>query len=357
MRRSLSRLMRSPYEILGVPSNASLGMIKDSFREKAKKCHPDLNPGDASMADQMAELSRAYDILSDEASRAKFDAQGQASSRSWHDFSQETYSSSKVYSEFSDIFNRTQVKRTPVHQRGDDISTEIEVSFLNAMKGCQVEVSLRARQVCGDCTGSGAAPGTDWSSCPTCFGSGTQRVDRGILTMGIPCTRCRGSGQVLDHPCSTCRGSATLSQKKKVPVKIPPGIRTGMEVRVLKEGHCGERGGRPGNLFVTVKVQPHETFRHIEDNIHSDIQLSLHNALLGGEIQVDTLEGPVAVKIPPRTFPGTPKTLANRGPPKVDGRGGKGHHICHFYLKTPKILSARQIELIKEFDELERNME
>lgn len=170
--------------------------------------------------------------------------------------------------------------------------------------------------------------------------------------MGVPCHRCQGHGEVLDHPCKLCRGDGARLQPRDVRVDVPAGVRNHMELRVPGAGHAGLRGGKAGHLFVTVKVHAHERFRHIDDDVHLDVPLTLGQALLGGEVEVPTLRGEVEkLVVQASTQPGATKVLRGRGPPRLGGEG-RGHMVLRFLLQLPQALSPRQVELIEEFDTL-----
>eukprot|EP00928_Gymnodinium_smaydae_P017620 TRINITY_DN16741_c0_g1_i1.p1 TRINITY_DN16741_c0_g1~~TRINITY_DN16741_c0_g1_i1.p1 ORF type:complete len:485 (+),score=61.88 TRINITY_DN16741_c0_g1_i1:58-1512(+) len=372
LRMTQSRLApRDAYSVMGLSRTASAEEVKERFRVLAKKYHPDLNTGDRSAAMKMAELTNAYDTLNDPRKRAALDqatagaesSAGSASGpRSWggpfSDFARnaEEADPSQMFSEFQDVFGRGGPHRPPgskaMASRGEDLAAEIEVPFLDAMRGCEKVVSVMARQSCMDCRGTGAKPGTSWSTCRVCRGTGVQRVERGILSMGIPCNRCQGHGEILDHPCRVCKGDGARLQPRDVRVAVPAGVRNLMELRVPGAGHSGFRGGKSGHLFATVKVLPHEHFRHIDDDVHLDIALTLGQALLGGEVAVPTLAGgteTMLVQAP--TQPGTTKVLRGRGPPRIGGEG-RGHLVLRFVLQLPNTLDSRQVELIQEFDEI-----
>lgn len=364
---------RDAYAVMGLERSASGDDVKTRFRELAKKYHPDLNTGDKGASMKMAELTSAYDTLMDARKRAALDQAtytsgqsddgGGATGRSWggpfSGFAQgageEWVDPSQMFSEFQDIFGRGS-HRSPgspaAASRGEDVSCELEVGFLDAMKGSEQGVSIMVRQGCSDCRGSGARPGTTWSKCRICRGTGVQRVERGILSMGVPCHRCQGHGEVLDHPCKLCRGDGARLQPRDVRVDVPAGVRNHMELRVPSAGHAGLRGGKAGHLFVTVKVKPHERFRHVDDDVHLDVPLTLRQALLGGEVEVPTLHGDTEkLLVQASTQPGATKVLRGRGPPKLGGEG-RGHVVLRFLLQLPQALSPRQVELIEEFDAL-----
>mmetsp|Transcript_79370 Transcript_79370/g.233192 ORF Transcript_79370/g.233192 Transcript_79370/m.233192 type:complete len:449 (+) Transcript_79370:114-1460(+) len=357
---------RDAYAVMGIERHATGVEVKARFRELAKQYHPDLNKGDRSASMKMAELTSAYDTLMDPKKRAALDqatagAETGAAGSSANPFAgfgqgEEWVSPSQMFSEFQDIFGRASPHRPQssgaTATRGEDVSSQLEVSFLEAMQGCEKVVSLMLRQSCGECRGTGAREGTAWSTCRVCRGSGVQRVERGILSMGVPCHRCQGTGEVLDHPCRFCRGEGTRLQPRDVRVSIPAGVRNLMELRVAGAGHAGSRGGKAGHLFVTVKVLAHERFRRVDDDVHLDVPLTLRQALLGGEVQIPTLQGatePLVIQAPAQ--PGATKVLRGRGPPRL-GAEGRGHVVLHFLLRLPQAVSPRQVALIEEFDAL-----
>ena len=372
--RTFSGLSRDPYEVLGVNRNSSQDEIKAQFRVLAKKFHPDLNTQDTDASRKMADITNAYDILTDKRKKAEYDrprtdasAAGSGSASSF-DSRAEWVDPSQMFSEFSNIFGRMGRHRPVgrVATRGDDISASLEISLMEAMNGSVKPLTLKTKQICGSCHGSGAKQGTSWTSCKTCKGTGTQRVERGIMTMGMPCVRCSGSGQILEHPCLSCKGESIKTGSSQVLVKIPAGIKNQMELRLFGHGHCGTRGGRPGDLFVTVKVQPDDYFTMIDEDVYVDVPLSLKDALLGTSVDVRQIdgEGLLKVSIPGGTMPGSTRVLKGRGPPKPaivsstsSGSGGsRGDMILRFSLDMQPVetLTQRQKDIIREFDSIQK---
>lgn len=361
------RAPRDAYSVMGLGAGATSAEVKARFRELAKQYHPDLNKGDRSASMKMAELTSAYDTLMDPRKRSQLDqsmthgdpqeraSTGQGTSPFGDGFNgDEWVSPSQMFSEFRDVFGRTGPYRPqgapPMSARGEDVTAQLEVSFLEAMQGCEKIVTLMVRQSCDVCRGTGAKEGTSWSTCRVCRGTGVQKVERGILSMGVPCHRCQGSGEILDHPCRACRGEGIRPQARDVRVAVPAGVRNLIELRVPSAGHAGTRGGKSGHLFVTVKVLPHERFRHVDDDVHIDVPLTLKQALLGGLVEMPTLDGThEKLVIKPSTQPGATKVLRARGPPRLGG-DGRGSIVVHFLLQLPKVLLPRQVELIEEFD-------
>ncbi|KAF4684534.1 hypothetical protein FOZ60_007717 [Perkinsus olseni] len=369
---------KDPYSIMGVSPAATQKEIKEKFRELAKKYHPDRNPNDPEAQSRMASLTNAYAILTDPKKRAIFDREqremrngstgsgttGSGASAStagdWH------HDPSQMFSEFSKVFGRQAKYRQAgqVSQRGDDITTEIEVSFMEAMRGSTRTVALSCRQGCEICNGSGAAAGTGWTMCRQCKGTGTVRVERGIMTMGMPCNTCSGSGQTLDHPCRSCRGEGAMVRRKDVLVSVPAGARQFTELRLPGLGHCGLRGGRSGDLFVTIKVKEHERFKRVDEDVHLTVPVSLSQALLGGTVEIPSLTSEkdiIKLQIPPNTLPGNSRIIRGKGPPKLSAGSSvdsasnpRGNLVLHFSLSLPERLTPRQEALIREFDDIEK---
>ena len=359
MRQALRRFTtsRDPYQVLGVAKTATTVEIKQRFRELAKQFHPDLN-SDKDASTRMAEIATAYDILSDPQKRAIHENNTSSSSSS--SFSSTSANAdwgdpSQMFSEFSNIFGRMNRARqaTNVPTKGDDISATLEIDFIESVKGSVHVLNTKSRQTCTSCSGSGCKHGTSTSSCKLCKGTGTQRIDRGIMTMGVPCQQCAGLGQVIDHPCPCCKGEGLSMKMREVHVKVPAGVKNFMELRIAGQGNAGNRGGRSGDLYVTVKVKPHPVLRMIDDDVHVDVPISIKQALLGGLVPITTVTGGTQnLEISSKTFPGLAKVLRGKGPPKVNG-AGTGDMILHFVLKQGD-LTAKQKVLIEEFDLIEQ---
>ncbi|CAJ1383123.1 unnamed protein product [Effrenium voratum] len=361
-RSSVCLAARDAYSVMGLERSASPQEVKARFRVLAKQYHPDLNT-DRNASLKMAELTSAYDTLMDPKRRAALDQATAGASAGAGGYTggfpnfenDEWVSPSQMFSEFSDLFGRNSQFRQPdsTAARGEDVSTNVEISFLEAAQGCEKMISLRLKQTCPDCRGSGAREGTTWSKCRVCKGTGVQRKEQGILSMGMPCQRCRSRGVVLDHPCRGCNGESTRMMPREIRVNVPAGVRNLMELRVPGAGHAGCHGGKAGHLFVQVKVLPHERFRLLENDVHLDVPLTLREALLGGEVSIPTLEGSserLVIQAPAQ--PGATTVLRGRGPPRP--AGGRGNLVLHFLLQLPRSLSNRQVELIEEFDDLSR---
>ena len=368
--RYFSSAARDPYEVLGVNRNSSQEDIKARFRELAKKYHPDLNTKDQDASQKMADITNAYDILTDKKKRLELDRMrtstssdsGSSTEGTAYDSRAEWMDPTQMFSEFSNIFGRMGRHRPAarVATRGDDLSANVTISLVEAMNGCVKPISFKAKSTCQPCKGSGARAGTGWVSCKTCKGTGTQRVERGIMTMGMPCVRCSGSGQILENPCTSCKGEGLKTEVKDVSVKVPAGIKHQMELRMQGQGHSGARGGRNGDLFVTIKIKPDDYFTMVDDDVYVDVSLSLKEILCGATVDVRQIDGTsmMKVNIPPGTVPGTTRTVKGKGPPKATGvtSSSRGDMVLRFQLNIQPIetLTERQKELISEFDSIQR---
>ncbi|GBE60992.1 chaperone [Babesia ovata] len=365
---SAARRNKDPYAVLGVSRNASTDEIKRKFRELAKKYHPDLNPSpDAKQ--KMAEISSAYELLSDPQKRKIYDQTGMNASDGGYDPSGRRNrraitchaagfsgfgDSSFMFTDFAEMFSRMAGGHGAGNAftgsaRGDDIQTEISITFMEAVKGCSKNINIPARVACGDCKGLGRQPGTSIEVCKICNGTGVQRMERGPIIIGVPCRTCSGTGQVIAHPCRACGGTGDRAQTKSVNINIPAGVRQGMQMRIPNQGHVGMRGGKSGHLFVNINIQPHQIFKWIDDDIHVHLPISLKQCLLGGNVVVPTLDGYTDLTIGPNCQSFFIKTLKNKGPPKVDSRNN-GNLVVHLELRLPDTLTARQKELVEEFD-------
>jgi len=347
------------YEILGVPRNASQEEIKKAYRRLAREYHPDLRPGDKKAEERFKEISEAYEVLSDPEKRAIYDAQGHSG---LHDRGYQGFSDVEdIFSAFSDLFEeflgfggfgprRTQKKRP---QRGADLSYEISISLEDVYYGKDVELEIERYENCDACEGTGLAPGAQQQFCPTCKGKGYVVHTEGFFRLSTTCPRCHGVGTFISHPCPKCGGEGRKRVRRKIKVKVPPGIEEGAVLKVAGAGEAGLHGGPPGDLYIHVHVLPHEHFEREGKNLHLEVPIFVTEAILGGEIEVPTFKGPIKVRLPKGIQPG--ETLAVEGQGLPDPYGGPpGDLILRFKVEIPKKITPRQEELIREFAEIER---
>ncbi len=360
---------RDYYEILGVNRTATDEEIKKSYRKLAVKYHPDKNPGDKTAEEKFKELGEAYEALSNPDKRAAYDRYGHAafgpgggggaaagSGAGFHDpfdVFREVFGAggggggggSGIFgSIFEEAFGGSRGERG----RGADLRYDLELTFEEAARGCEKEISVGKLDTCERCTGSGAEPGTKLQRCPTCQGTGQVAVSRSFFTVAQTCPRCHGNGQIVEKPCNKCRGAGRLQQSSKIKVKIPAGIDTGSRLRSAGNGEGGVHGAPSGDLYVVIQVQPHEIFQRDGNDLYCEVPISFGKAALGGEIKVPTLEGAALLKIPAGTQSEKVFRLRHKGIPDVRGRG-VGDLLVKITVEVPTHLSQEQREKLQVF--------
>jgi len=250
------------------------------------------------------------------------------------------------------VFGTTQRRRTRARS-GADLRYDVKISFQDAAFGKEYEIEIPKNVLCDVCHGTGAKPGTHPTHCPDCKGTGQVTRSQGFFTISTTCGHCRGEGGIIPHPCKECRGHGRVRKVKKLQIKVPPGVDTGSKLRIRGEGEEGERGGPPGDLFVFIYVEPDDFFSREGDDILCRIPISFPQAALGAEIEVPTLNGKKSITIPKGTEHGEIIRLKGEGFPKIRGYGN-GDQIVQVIIKTPKNLTNRQEEIMKEFEELSK---
>ena len=340
------------YELLSVPRNASDDEIKKSFRRLAMKYHPDRNTGNPEAEEKFKKVKEAYEILSDPKKRSAYDQFGHAGV--------DPSMGGGQHADFGDIFGdifgaggrrgggggggRSRA------QRGADLRYNLDLTLEEAVAGTDVKIRVPTYVSCVSCGGSGAKKGTSPVTCSTCQGHGAVRMQQGFFAVQQTCPACRGTGQQIKDPCGTCRGQGRVQETKTLSVKIPPGVDTGDRIRLGGEGEAGDAGGPPGDLYVQVNVKEHAIFTRDGANLYSEVPISFPVACLGGELEVPTLDGKVALKIPAETQTGKLFRMRGKGVKPVRG-GPVGDLICKVHIETPVNLTREQIELIKKLDE------
>lgn len=343
------------YEILGLPRNAQEGEIKKAYRQLALQYHPDRNPGNKEAEEKFKEASEAYEVLRDPEKRDLYDRYGHEGLRGtgFSGFA----GFEDIFSTFSDIFEDffgfgTGRRRAAGPKKGADFRYDLTIPFMGAALGKEMEIEIERLEHCSICRGTGIQPGTKKEECPACHGTGQVTHSQGFFTLRTTCSRCRGQGFFIPHPCKECRGNGKVKKPKKIPLKIPAGVDTGSRLKVSGEGGEGERGGRPGDLYVVLHVEPHPFFERHGDDILCQIPISFTQAALGAEIEVPSLNASKKLSLPPGTQSGQVFTLRGQGIPHLDGFGKGDQHI-QVTVKVPTKLSKRQKELLKEFASLE----
>jgi molecular chaperone DnaJ len=344
---------RDYYEVLEVERGSEIEEIKKSYRKLALKYHPDRNPNDKAAEEKFKELSEAYEVLNDPASRSAYDQYGHAAfdrsrSRSgFHDptdIFREVFGSSSI---FEDIFGGGSRNSGGV-QRGDDLRYDMELTFIEAAQGCEKEVTVNKLDQCEICRGSGAEAGATAKPCTVCGGRGQVISSRGIFSIAQTCPRCEGRGRVIDKPCKACAGVGRRERTSKIKIKVPPGVMGGSRLRSSGNGEAGARGGPAGDLYVVIHVKPHEIFGRDEDDLTCEVPISFAQAALGGAINVPTLAGNAEVKVPAGTQSGMVFRLKGKGIKNVQGYG-QGDLLVRVQVEVPTQLNAAQRAKLEEF--------
>lgn len=343
------------YKTLGVERNASQDEIKKAYRKQALKYHPDRNPGDKEAEDKFKEAAEAYEVLSDAEKRDVYNRFGHEGLRGtgYQGFS----GFDDIFSSFSDIFedvfgfsSRRTRSRTAARQ-GADLRYDLRISLMDAAAGMETEIEVERYEGCAECGGTGAAPGTEPIVCPTCQGAGQVTQSSGFFSVRSTCPQCRGAGRIIEKPCRNCQGIGKSAVRRKLQLKIPPGVDTGSRLRLRGEGENGEFGGPRGDLYVFIYVQPHEYFERNGDDILFRMPLAMTTAVLGGTVEVPTLNGNEKIKIPKGTQYGKTFRLKGLGVPHLRGYG-KGDLIVQAMVTIPTNLSRKEEKLFKEFAKL-----
>jgi molecular chaperone DnaJ len=349
---------RDYYEVLEVTRTASDTEIKSSYRRLAMKFHPDRNAGDQLAEEKFKECAEAYAILADAEKRSLYDRFGHAGVKSaaggGAGFDPSVFAEFGDFADilgnmfgFGDLFGGGGGRRRGGPQRGADLRYDLEISFEESAKGAETSIQIPRQETCEKCSGAGAAPGSTASTCPQCKGHGQVRYQQGFFTVARTCAQCAGAGKIITKPCTQCRGAGRVARERKITVKIPPGIATGQQLRLIGEGEAGSAGGPAGHLYVVVHVHEHAFFRRDGMNLFCEIPVNFTTVTLGGEIQVPTLDGHEMVKVPEGTQTGTTLRLKAKGMPDVNGRG-RGDLFATVQVQTPRKLTRDQRKLIED---------
>ena len=350
---------RDYYEVLGVAKGSSDETIKKAFRKKAMEHHPDRNRHDPASEARFKEVNEAYEVLKDPQRKAAYDRFGHSAfehagagggGRAGPDFA----------SAFSDVFDdlfgdfmgggggRPRGQRAA---RGSDLRYNLRMTLEEAFHGKQATITVPSSATCDVCNGTGAEGGAEPATCPTCSGMGKVRAQQGFFTVERTCPTCGGRGQIIKNPCKSCAGAGRVRRDRTLNVNIPVGVETGTRIRLAGEGEAGLRGGPPGDLYIFVEVEQHPIFERDNQNLYCRIPVSMTTAALGGEIDAPTLDGGrTRVRVPAGVQSGKQLRLRSKGMPALRGSGA-GDLYIELAVETPVNLSARQKELLKEFEE------
>lgn len=355
---------RDFYEVLGLAKSASDDDIKKAYRKLAMKYHPDRNQGDKAKEaeEKFKEVKEAYEMLSDSQKRAAYDQYGHAgvdpSMRTGMGAGAGGADGFGGFAEafgdiFGDVFGGARGARgTGGRQmyRGNDLSYAMDITLEEAAKGKDAQIRIPGWDTCDTCHGNGAKPGTQPKACTTCNGTGSVQMRQGFFSVQQTCPHCRGTGKIIPEPCPACNGQGRTKRQKTLEVKIPAGIDDGMRIRSTGNGEPGINGGPPGDLYIEVRIRPHDIFERDGDDLHCQVPVSFITAALGGEIEVPTLQGKAAIDIPEGTQAGKQFRLRGKGIKGVRS-SYPGDLYCHIAVETPVKLTEYQRRLLRDLDE------
>ena len=353
---------RDYYEVLGISKGASEDEIKRAYKKMARKYHPDLNPGDKEAEEKFKEVNEAYEVLSDPNKKARYDQYGHAGVDPNFGAGGAGFDGSFDFGDLGDIFGSFfgggfggGGRRNPnAPQRGESIRASLSVEFTEAAFGCEKSITIDRSEQCPTCKGKGCAPGTTPEVCTQCHGTGTvtqaQRTPFGMMQSQTVCPKCRGKGQIIHQPCPDCRGAGAVRKRRTIQVNIPAGIDNGQTISLRGQGHSGKNGGPAGDLLITVMVRPHEIFRRDGTAVFCEAPITFTQAVLGGTLEIPTIDGKVKYDIPEGTQTGTVFRLRGKGIPVLNGRG-RGDQYVTVNIETPRNLNREQKEALKKFSE------
>ena len=357
------------YKTLGLDKKATAEEIKKAYRKLARRYHPDRNPDDKQAEARFKEISQAHDVLGDPEKRKQYDsgtgpfAAGGAGGpgSGFGGFGNFDFDASSMGDILSNLFSggsgpggagRRRARSRP--ERGRDLEAEVQISFDQAISGAQVPLSVPTGGVCGTCHGTGAKPGTTPKVCPRCEGRGIETQGQGMFSISQPCSRCGGTGTVIESPCPTCHGSGAIRTVKRFRVNIPAGVKEGSRIRVPGKGEAGLHGGPPGELYVVTHVAPSPVFKRKGEHLEVEVPLTIPEALRGAEVRVPTLSGSKTLRVKPGTRHGTVQRLRGEGPPKLGSGSPPTHGDIHyrFVIEVPEQLTPEQQAAVEELSKV-----
>ena len=357
---------RDYYEVLGVAKDADAKAIKSAYRKLAMKYHPDQNPDDAEAEAKFKEVGEAYAILSDADKRAAYDRMGHAAFQQGGAGGGHPFGGGAGSADFADIFEqvfgdafgmgggrRGGGGRRSGPARGSDLRYDMQISLEEAYHGKDANIRVPTTVTCERCEGDGAEQGTGVTTCETCGGAGRIRRTQGFFTMEQSCPTCGGRGSYVETPCQECDGAGRVRKTRDLRVQIPAGVEDGMRIRLAGEGEAGARGGPKGDLYIFVSVGAHDLFERDGPNLYCRAPVSMVTAALGGEIDAPTIDGgKVKIRIPEGAQTGERMRLRNKGMVKLNGGGARGDMYVVLFVETPRKMTERQKEILREFCEI-----
>ncbi len=354
------------YKTLGVDKKASADEIKKAYRKLARQYHPDRNPDDKAAEARFKEISQAHDVLGDPEKRKQYDsasgpfATGAGPGGGFGGFGNFDFDASSMGDILSNLFGGAAAggggrgRQRVRAERGADLEAQVSISFDQAVTGAQVPLQVPMQARCDTCHGTGAKPGTTPIVCPRCEGRGVENQGQGAFSISQPCSRCRGSGTIIEDPCPTCHGSGAVRTIKRLRVNIPAGVRDGSRIRLAGKGEPGRNGGPPGDLYLITHVSSSPVFKRKGANFEVEVPLTIPEALRGAEVQVPTLDGVKTLRVPAGTAHGTVQRLRGEGPPKL-GSGSpptRGDLHYRFVIDVPKQLDSEQQSAVEQMSKV-----
>lgn len=353
--------MSNYYDILGVSKSANQTDIKKAYHKMAMKYHPDRNPGNASAEQQFKQAGEAYDVLKDDQKRAAYDNLGHNAFKQH----QSTGGGSAnhgggFHGDINDVFNdffsdfmgggNQRSSRSSGKSKGADLKYNITVTLEEAFHGADKDIKFSTEIKCKICSGSGSADSKSMTSCNTCGGMGKVRIQQGFFVIEQTCSKCQGVGQVIKNPCKKCHGIGRHPEQKSLRINIPSGIENGARIRLIGEGEAGIRGGNVGDLYVFVSIMPNDIYKVEGANLHCKLPISFIKAILGGEIEIPTIDGTkVSIQVPSGTQNGDKLRLRNKGMSKMRS-SSRGDMFAHMHVEIPKKLTKKQTELLETLE-------
>jgi len=348
---------RDYYDVLGVAKDADENTIKRAYRKMAMKYHPDRNPDDKTAAENFREVTEAYEVLTDANKRARYDQYGHAGvDEQMQDFwgsggAQDSHAFRDFGDMFGDVFGDMFGFGGAGGRagRGADLLYNLSMTLEEAANGREVELKIPKNEICNNCNGSGARPGTNPVPCNTCGGHGQVQMQQGFFAVRRTCPTCHGAGTRIESPCVECGGAGRVKVNKQLKIKVPVGVYDGAKVRVGAEGEAGQQGGPAGDLYVVISLKKHQIFEREAADLYCTMPVTFPQASLGAEVDAPTLDGRIKIKIPAGTEGGRVFRLRGHGVPDVRSGGQKGDLYVRVQIAVPKKMSPRQSELLREF--------
>ena len=360
------------YDVLGVNKNSTDDEIKKAYRKLVLKYHPDKHPDDTKAAEEkMKEINEAYSVLGNKEKRAQYDQFGHAAFSGGGGYGGGTTYTGNININMDDIFGGmggfgdifehffggatgSRTRQKPGPERGADLRYDLSITFEEAAFGKKKTITVQRLETCDDCHGTGAQKGSTPDECPDCHGTGmrqtTTRTPFGVIANARPCERCKGTGQIIKNPCKHCHGEGRVNVKREIEVNIPRGVDDGQRLRYGGQGQAGLRGGKSGDLYVYISIIPHKIFTRRDTDVYCEIPISFVQAALGAKIEAPTIDGKGELTIPEGTQSGRVFKISGKGIPFLRGEG-RGDEFVKIKVLTPKNLSARQKNLLREFED------